>query len=331
MGRRTILVALVIGALAAAAVIGAAMIAACGQQASTSRQVPSERLVGWWFSDGPGPLHILKQDWRFVSVGTVIRKGENKEFAVRGAALVLVAPDASVRIELRLSPGGKSMEAVYFTKGKRVAAFGYHPGTAAEIAGYYDQLNMSWLAARVSTWLDAHGAYPPRSAVRPGGALSVQAPQPWPTNPYTGKPMAAGRQPGDYEYRFSDRGFSIKVFEPNGNAQTTYDKPSPAPTATSAAQADLQVKEGVHAIEVALQSWAVSQPSPHYPAHATRVVLSKTMSDPWPTNPFTGRAMRPGTGRGDYEYRLSANKRQLTVTSRLSDGSLYAGQTLKLQ
>ena len=114
-------------------------------------------------------------------------------------------------------------------------------------------------------------------------------------------------------------------------ANTSSPVSSPTSTLSPAQIADLQVKEGIHAIEVALQSWAVSQPSPHYPAHATRIVLSKTMSDPWPANPFTGRAMRPGSGRGDYEYKRSANRKQFTVTSRLSDGSLYAGQTLRIQ
>ena len=106
---------------------------------------------------------------------------------------------------------------------------------------------------------------------------------------------------------------------------------SPTATATAAAQADLQVKEGVHAIDVALQSWAVAQSSPHYPAHATKLVLLKTMPDPWPVNPFTGAAMEPGASRGDYQYSVATNKKQCKITARLSDGSLYAEQTLQIQ
>jgi hypothetical protein len=114
----------------------------------------------------------------------------------------------------------------------------------------------------------------------------------------------------------------------------TSSTPSPAGSSASpaatAAQADLQVKEGVHTIDVGLQSWAVAQPSPHYPARATRLVLLKTMSDPWPVNPFTGAAMEPGASRGDYQYSVATNRKQCRVTALLSDGSLYAGQTLRI-
>jgi hypothetical protein len=106
---------------------------------------------------------------------------------------------------------------------------------------------------------------------------------------------------------------------------------SPIATATSAAQADLRVKEGVHAIDVALQSWAVAQPSPHYPVHAIKLVLLKTMPDPWPSNPFTGADMKPGASRGEYQYSVATNKKRCRVTARLSDGSLYAEQTLRIQ
>jgi hypothetical protein len=124
----------------------------------------------------------------------------------------------------------------------------------------------------------------------------------------------------------------------SSNAGTASSAPSPgvssgSPTATaiSAAQADLQVKEGVHAIDVALQSWAIAQPSPHYPERATRLVLLKTMPDPWPINPFTGTAMKPGASRGDYQYSVATNKKQCRVTALLSDDSLYAEQTLHIQ
>jgi hypothetical protein len=123
-----------------------------------------------------------------------------------------------------------------------------------------------------------------------------------------------------------------------GGLSSSTSSPTPsitAPTSNAtvmpAAQADLQVKEGVHAIAVALQSWAVAQPSSHYPAKATRAVLGTSMPDPWPINPFTGADMKPGAGRGDYRYRVSASRKQCTVTSRLSDGSAYTPQVLYIQ
>jgi len=233
MSRRTLLLLLIIGALVAAAVIAVVLIVDRGEQTSTSRPLPSERFAGWWFSDGPGPLHIVRQDGHFRSAGTVVKKGESNDFVVRGETLLLVAPDAGFRSVLRLSSDAKSMTAAHFAEGKRVGTWRYHRGTTAEIADYHDQMNMSWLAARVMAWLEAHGAYPPKSAVRPDGALARETTQPWPTNPYAGKPMTPGRQPGHYVYTFSDRGFSIKHFSPTGGGQSTYDKPTPTPAPTA--------------------------------------------------------------------------------------------------
>jgi hypothetical protein len=55
------------------------------------------------------------------------------------------------------------------------------------------------------------------------------------------------------------------------------------------------------------------------------------MPDPWPVNPFTGAAMEPGASRGDYQYSVATNKKQCRVTALLSNGSLYAEQTLRIQ
>ena len=106
--------------------------------------------------------------------------------------------------------------------------------------------------------------------------------------------------------------------------------PSGAASAVSDPEADQHVKEGVHAILVGLQSWATSQSEVHYPAQATAAVLDKYMIDPWPINPFTGTQMKPGDGRGDYEYEVATNRKSCTVTVRLSDGSTYTPQVLRI-
>ena len=106
--------------------------------------------------------------------------------------------------------------------------------------------------------------------------------------------------------------------------------PSDAASAVSDPEADQHVKEGAHAILVGLQSWAVSQSKVHYPAQATAAVLGDSMSDPWPINPFTGADMKPGAGRGDYQYEVAADSKSCTVTVRLSDGSTYTPQALRI-
>lgn len=113
-----------------------------------------------------------------------------------------------------------------------------------------------------------------------------------------------------------------------GDATSTPSVPASA-DASPAQQADLRIKEGIHAISVGLQSWATSQSTVHYPPAADRVTLEKYMSDPWPANPLTGADMEPGAKPGDYTYRVAADKKSCRVTGYLSDGSPYSPQALQ--
>ena len=98
---------------------------------------------------------------------------------------------------------------------------------------------------------------------------------------------------------------------------------------TPARQADLRIKEGVHAISIGLQSWATSQSTLHYPPVADSATLGKYMTDPWPANPLTGADMRPGSEPGDYTYRVATDRKSCTVTGHLSDGCPYMPQVLR--
>jgi len=110
---------------------------------------------------------------------------------------------------------------------------------------------------------------------------------------------------------------------------TSSASPSPARSPVQDAEIDLHIKEGVHAISVGLQSWAVSQAKPHYPSGADRATLAKYMSDPWPINPLTGADMKPGSQPGDYTYEVKPGKESCTVTGHLSDGTDYMPQVLR--
>jgi hypothetical protein len=105
--------------------------------------------------------------------------------------------------------------------------------------------------------------------------------------------------------------------------------PDATQSPTHAQQADLHIKEGVHAISVGLQSWAVSQNTVHYPPAADRATLEKYMSDPWPLNPLTGADMKPDAKPGDYAYSVAPDKKSCRVTGYLSDGSPYSPQLLQ--
>jgi type IV pilus assembly protein PilA len=66
---------------------------------------------------------------------------------------------------------------------------------------------------------------------------------------------------------------------------------------------DAAVKEGIHSIQIGVQSYAVDN-SDTYPT-ATVGVSQTTLAsyvDNWPKNPFTNVLMKDSTAMGDYTY-----------------------------
>ena len=62
---------------------------------------------------------------------------------------------------------------------------------------------------------------------------------------------------------------------------------------------DAAVKEGVHAIQIGVQSYAVDN-NDTYPAAAAANAAADV--NPWPKNPFTNAAMADSTADGNYTY-----------------------------
>ena len=74
----------------------------------------------------------------------------------------------------------------------------------------------------VITWsTNNNNLYPPVNEVSQQGTVAAYA-APWPTNPYTGQPMKAGTQPGDYVYKQINggQGYSITGYLANGLTHT---------------------------------------------------------------------------------------------------------------
>jgi hypothetical protein len=62
------------------------------------------------------------------------------------------------------------------------------------------------------------------------------------------------------------------------------------------------VKEGVHSIQIGVQSWAVDHKDAYpYPSDVDQAGLADYL-DVWPTNPYTDLPMDHGTGPGQYIY-----------------------------
>jgi len=80
------------------------------------------------------------------------------------------------------------------------------------------------------------------------------------------------------------------------------------------------VKEGIHSIQVGVQSWAIDH-GDTYPV-ASRVSESGLRSyvDVWPTNPYTGLPMTQGTAPGDFTYTIAADRHSFRLTALGTDG-----------
>lgn len=68
---------------------------------------------------------------------------------------------------------------------------------------------------------------------------------------------------------------------------------------------DGAVQEGVHTVQVGVQTYAVDN-NDTYPAEANMVALVQPLVDAWPDNPFTGVAMANAAAptAGDFTYDL---------------------------
>jgi predicted amidohydrolase YtcJ len=83
---------------------------------------------------------------------------------------------------------------------------------------------------------------------------------------------------------------------------------------------DRAVKEGIHAIQIGVQCWAVDNADRFPdPSIVTPEGLAKYV-DVWPTNPWTGKPMAPGTGAGDYTYTQLDGDKHFRLAGHLSGG-----------
>ena len=75
---------------------------------------------------------------------------------------------------------------------------------------------------------------------------------------------------------------------------------------------DAAVKEGIHSIQVGVQSYAVDY-NDTYPASGSVNFLSPTYVDNWPKNPWSYPAlMDSGNAKGQYEYATTSTGFTLT-------------------
>ena len=95
--------------------------------------------------------------------------------------------------------------------------------------------------------------------------------------------------------------------------------PSPSPTA-----ADEQVMAGIQKIQVGVITWSVNNNNLYpQPGDVTQTGGIASSVDPWPTNPYTGQPMKPGTSPGDYTYQQLSGGAGYELTGYIADGLTY--------
>jgi hypothetical protein len=84
---------------------------------------------------------------------------------------------------------------------------------------------------------------------------------------------------------------------------------------------DASVRQGIHSIQVGIQSWAIDNGDTFPPATGvTKFGGVGTYVNMWPTNPYSGQPMAPRIGSGDFTYTLDTNGLSYTLSGHLSTG-----------
>ncbi len=82
------------------------------------------------------------------------------------------------------------------------------------------------------------------------------------------------------------------------------------------------VKEGVHSIQIGVQSWAVDNGDVFPPDAQVRQSASVgTQVDNWPKNPWSTAYMTSASGHGDFTYTLGTDSTTFTLAGHMSNGN----------
>ena len=89
---------------------------------------------------------------------------------------------------------------------------------------------------------------------------------------------------------------------------------------------DAAVKEGVHAIQIGIQSWAVDNNDTYPPVATVTKANLASYVDHWPVNPYSGTsaAMANSTNVGDFQYALGTGSTTYTLLGNMNSGTFTA-------
>lgn len=171
--------------------------------------------------------------------------------------------------------------------------------------------------------VDRYGAghvfvYPTADVVRKGGGTDLPL---WPTNPYSGMPMAPGTGLGQYIYTQTTDGYTLVGRLSTGSFTVS----GAAPPQVTANRNDA-TKSGLVVVQRCIEKYAEN-----YGDRCPATIDATIRDDPyaglkgthWPQNPFTGGLMANGTAAGDYTYLPGAGGTSYRLVGHLSGGAQY--------
>jgi hypothetical protein len=100
--------------------------------------------------------------------------------------------------------------------------------------------------------------------------------------------------------------------------------PSSSPSASPSADADQQVIDAIVKLQTGVITWATNNNNLYpTPIDVSETGGVATYVNPWPTNPYTGQPMKPGTQPGDYTYEQLNGGAGYKLTGYISKGLTY--------
>ena len=100
--------------------------------------------------------------------------------------------------------------------------------------------------------------------------------------------------------------------------------PSSSPSASPSADADQQVIDAIVKLQTGVITWATNNNNLYpTPIDVSETGGVATYVNPWPTNPYTGQPMKPGTQPGDYTYEQLNGGAGYKLTGYIRNGLTY--------
>lgn len=175
---------------------------------------------------------------------------------------------------------------------------------AAALVDYDQHGHLHWASAELRSWAWAYAHWE---------AGAVQAAPP------AGAARAGGKKPFP---AWAIVLIVVAVLLPIGGMFAAILIPAVVFSGQHAKAEESAVKEGVHSIQIVVQTWAVDHDNVYPPASQVNQVAMSDSIEFWPANPYTGAPMTQGTGPGDFGYEVSPDGRSFRLVGYGEDGNV---------